>query len=224
MEIPEELQKKILQIKKLPAEEQEEAASKLLTPEEISIIMQMQQQSGTSQCFFCQIAGGKVPTRIVYEDDFVIAFLDKKPANPGHVIVTTKEHYGILPQVPSDRAALLMNVVKSLAGAVFDATNAQGVTILQANGAAAGQTIPHIFFHIIPRFENDKVKIDWKPLELSEKQMEDIQKKIVEKAKHAAVKKPVYDISGKPIEEAKEKKSKEEKPKEKLIKVKSRLP
>jgi len=225
MEIPEELQEKLLEIKKLPPEEQEEAAHKLLTPEEISILTQ---QGDTKACFFCQIAHGQVQARIVYEDDFVMAVLDKNPANPGHTLVMPKEHYPVLPQVPADRAVLLMNLIRTLSGAIFDATNAQGVTILQANGAAAGQTVPHVFFHIIPRFEGDKVKTDWKRMELSEKQLDEIQHRIVEKAKTIALEKPVYDISGKPIEETKTKLAKpSEKPKtqkEKLMKVKRRLP
>ncbi|MEM4247826.1 MAG: HIT family protein [Candidatus Nanoarchaeia archaeon] len=216
----EELQKKILTIKRLPPEEQEKAAREMLTEEEIAMIME---QQGQTTCFFCQIAGGQVPVKVVYEDDFVIAFLDKKPAAPGHTLVIPKEHYAVLAQVPSDRAALLINVVKALSSAVFDAAGAKGVTILQANGAAAGQTVPHVFFHIIPRFENDKVKTEWKTMTLADEQANELQKRIVEKAKSAVTKKQVYDVSGKVIEEKKEKK--EEKPKkEKPIKIKSRLP
>jgi histidine triad (HIT) family protein len=234
MKLSENLQKKILEIKKLSPEEQEKAAHELLTEEEVAMIME---QQGQTACFFCQVAGGQVPVKIIYEDDFIIAFLDKKPANLGHVIVMPKEHYAVLPQVPSDRAALLMNVVKAISGAVFDATGAKGVTILQANGALAGQTVPHVFFHVIPRFEDDKVKTEWKAVEVSDKQMDEIQKKIVEKAKSAVTKKQVYDISGKPIEETRSERSSdgprgtssarekaEKKSKEKLIKVKSRLP
>jgi len=222
-----QLQEKLQEIAKLPKEEQANAAD-MLTEEEIEFLQKQQSASGgKQQCIFCGIVNRQIPTRILYEDDFVMAFLEKNPASPGHTLVIPKEHYEVLPQVPSDRAALLMNTVKVLTGAVFDAVNAQGVTVLQRNGVAAEQVIPHVHFHIIPRFENDKLNLrEWKPVKLEEEQFEEIQKRIIEKAKGKAEKKVVYDTSGMPIEEKGKKETKaEEKPKkEKLIRIKPRIP
>jgi len=219
-----ELQKKLQEIAKMPREEQAKAAD-MLTEEEIEFIQKQQGASGEKpQCIFCKIAAHEIPAKVVYEDDFIMAFLDINPVNPGHTLVIPKEHYEVLPQVPPDRAALIMNTVRILSGAVFEAVDAQGATIMQNNGAVAGQAVPHVHFHVIPRFEGDKVKIDMKPIKLEEKQFEEIQKKIIEKARTKAEKKVVYDISGKPIEEKKEEKKPESTKKEKLIKIKSRIP
>lgn len=219
-----ELQKKLQEISKLPKEEQSEALQSVLTADELAYLEE-QQLAGKAEgkpqaCAFCKIAAGEIPTKIVYEDSFVLAFLDINPAGPGHTLVIPKEHYEVLPQIPDDKAALLINTVKVLAGAIFEATNAQGVNILQNNGKAAGQAVPHVHFHVIPRFENDKIKFDWKPMKLEEKQMDELQERI-SKSASKAVKEVVYDVSGKPIEE--EKKG-HKAPKEKLHKVKPKLP
>ena len=196
------LQEKIQKIAKLPREEQSKAAEDL-SEDEIEFLQKQQQPGDKKQCIFCKIAAHEIPAKVVYEDDFVMAFLDINPAAPGHVLVIPKEHYEILPQVPADRAALIMNTIRILTGAVFDAVNAQGVNIIQKNGEVAGQVVPHVHFHIIPRFEKDKLNFEWKPTKLEEEQFDEIQKRIIEKAKSKAEKKVVYDMSGKPIEEKK---------------------
>lgn len=221
-----ELQEKLQKIAKLPKEEQAKAAEDF-TEEEIEFIQKQQSApGGKTQCIFCKIATHEIPAKIVYEDDFVMAFLDINPAAPGHTLVIPKEHYEILPNVPADRVALLMNTIRILAGAVFEAVDAQGVNIIQKNGAVAGQVVPHVHFHIIPRFEKDKLNFEWKPIKLEEEQFEELQRRIIENAKSKAEKKIVYDISGKPIDETKEEKEiKTGKPKkEKLQRIKPRIP
>jgi len=228
-----ELQKKLQEIAKMPREEQAKAAD-MLSEEEIEFLQKQQSSaSDGKQCIFCRIAAHEIPAKIVYEDDFVMAFLDANPSAPGHTLVIPKEHYDFLPQVPSDRAALLMNTVKILTGAIFEAMEAQGVNVLQNNGAVAGQAVPHVHFHIIPRHEGDKIKLDRPPpIKLEEKQFEEIQKRIIAKAKSKSEKRVVYDISGKPIEAQPETKASDahhgkaaDKPKkEKLPRVKPRIP
>ncbi len=220
------LQEKLQGIAKLPREEQSKAAEDL-TEEEIEFLQKQQSDSGgKQQCIFCKIAAHEIPANIVYEDDFIMAFLDINPAAPGHILVIPKEHHEVLPQVPADRAVLLMNTIRILTGAVFEAVNAQGVNVFQNNGVVAGQAVPHVHFHIIPRFEKDGIKnFEWKPMKLEEKQFEEIQKRIIEKAKEKAEKKVVYDTSGRPIEPEKKEAKTEEKPKkEKLMRIKPRIP
>ena len=98
-----ELQKKLQDITKLPKEEQENAVFQILTPDEIAFLQAQQQKTAKEggNCLFCKISAGEVPAKIVYQDDFVMAFLDISPANPGHVLVIPRDHYEVLPQMPA---------------------------------------------------------------------------------------------------------------------------
>jgi|SRR3989344_4129953 len=205
------LQAKLQQIAGLPPEEQNKKAMEMLSPEEIEFLKS--QQQGGGQCIFCRIAKGEVPAKTIYEDANFLAFLDINPASPGHTLFITKEHVQILPQLSDELGAEALNIIKKLATAVFEGTNAQGINIMQNNGSVAGQAVPHIHFHIIPRFEDDKLKLDWDPIKLSDEQFNEVQKRISEKAKDIG-KKVVYDMSGKMIEEKKTKKEEPKKPEE----------
>lgn len=219
---PEQMQE-LQEIARLPPEEQRQKLSGFmgkLSPGQIEALKQMQTQA-TPQCIFCKISSHEVPAKIVYEDDEFIAFLDIKPANPGHTLVIPKKHYQFLPQMPDDEVARMFTVVKKMAAAVFEATGAEGVEIRQRNGAVAGQVVPHVHTHIIPRFKDDGIATDWAPRQLKEEQFDEMQKRISEKMKDAAPK--VYDMSGKLIEE-KPKQEKGKKKKSKLPKVPPRLP
>ena len=159
------LQAKLQQIAGLPPEEQNKKAMEMLSPEEIEFLKS--QQQGGGQCIFCRIAKGEVPAKTIYEDANFLAFLDINPASPGHTLFITKEHVQILPQLSDELGAEALNIIKKLATAVFEGTNAQGINIMQNNGSVAGQAVPHIHFHIIPRFEDDKLKLDWDPIKFS---------------------------------------------------------
>jgi len=163
--------------KDLTPEQVAEMKKKLegMSPEEI-------QEMVKQQCVFCKIIAGEVPCYKVYEDAKVLSFLDIQPATAGHIVVIPKKHYSVLPQIPDDEAAYLFTAAKQLAGAVFDSVGAQGITIMQNNGAAAGQTVPHVRVHIIPRYPEDKLGLTWKPQEVSEEQFGAIQNTIASKA------------------------------------------
>ena len=107
------------------------------------------------QCIFCQIISGKVQAKKVYEDEKVLGVLDINPANPGHILILTKEHYSIMPQVPEDEISHIFMVVKSLSNTMLRGIDAQGTNIIVANGVAAGQRAQHFMVHLIPRKEND---------------------------------------------------------------------
>ena len=215
-----ELQAKLQQLAGLPPEEQNKKAMEMLTPDEIEFLKE-QQGSGGGQCIFCRIIKGEVPAKTVYEDANFIAFLDINPASPGHTLFVTKEHVQILPQLSDELGAEALNIIKKLATVVFEATNAQGVNIMQANGSAAGQAVPHVHFHIIPRFEDDKLRLDWDPIKLSEEQFKEVQKRISEKTKDIG-KKVVYDMSGKIVKEEKKTKKEELKKPEETPKIRRR--
>jgi len=124
-----------------------------MTPEQMAALAKQ-------QCIFCQIASGKVASRKIYEDEKVVGVLDINPANPGHVLLITKEHYVVMPQIPDDVVAHIGMVAKGISHALLRALKAQGTTIFAANGVAAGQRAQHFMLHIIPRMENDGIGIE----------------------------------------------------------------
>jgi histidine triad (HIT) family protein len=104
------------------------------------------------ECLFCKIAEGEIPAQKVYEDSEHIAFLDINPRNPGHTLVMPKKHYETIIEMPEHEAAEIFRVVKKMAAAVKKGMKADGISIAQSNERAAGQVIPHVHFHVIPRF------------------------------------------------------------------------
>ena len=113
-------------------------------------------------CVFCKIRDGQIPAFKVYEDQRTLAFMDINPLNPGHCLVMTKVHAPtIFDADPADLQAAIV-AAKKVATAVRNAIGADGLNILQANGAAAFQSVPHFHLHVIPRFANDGKGFDWK--------------------------------------------------------------
>ena len=110
-----------------------------------------------NSCIFCKIAQKQAVTSRVYEDEKVMAFLDIRPLNKGHTLVIPKAHYENIFDVPQELNAYLHGVTKQIAIAVKKATNADGITIIQQNGKAANQDIPHLHVHVIPRYEGQKM-------------------------------------------------------------------
>jgi histidine triad (HIT) family protein len=134
------------------------------------------QEQGTPQCIFCHIASGKVASRKVYEDDKVLAVLDINPANPGHVLLLTKQHFVILPQIPDPVVEHLGMVAKGISHALLRALKAQGTNIFVANGIAAGQRAQHVMVHVIPRMENDGLSFALPEHRLKPEELELLQK------------------------------------------------
>lgn len=116
-----------------------------------------------NNCIFCAIAGGEIPSFKIYEDDVVLAYLDINPFSVGHVLVIPKAHSEGLLDTPDETLAAVIVRVKKIAAHVKEALACDGFNILQNNGEAAGQTVRHVHFHIVPRmngeglaFENTK--------------------------------------------------------------------
>ena len=108
-----------------------------------------------SRCVFCRIAADPRASIRVWEDAGVLAFMDQRQANPGHVLVIPKEHCPDIYSLPAGGEAALMGAMARVARAVRDAFEPHGMNIWQSNGAAAGQEIFHLHFHIHPRWEGD---------------------------------------------------------------------
>ena len=116
-----------------------------------------------SDCIFCKIVNKEIPATLVYEDETVLAFMDIGPIVKGHVLVIPKTHYDPVTETPDEIIAQVHLVAKKIAQAQMNALGADGVNIMQNNGAAAGQEVPHLHVHVIPRFNNDGHHWNWKP-------------------------------------------------------------
>jgi histidine triad (HIT) family protein len=112
------------------------------------------------ECIFCKIIAGEIPCDKVYEDDDVLAFLDINPTKPGHTLVVPKKHFLDLLDVDIETLKKIMAAAQKIGAAIKRGLNCGAFNIIQNNGAAAGQIVPHLHFHIIPRDEGDGL-IHW---------------------------------------------------------------
>lgn len=112
-------------------------------------------------CIFCKLANGVIPTNKIWEDDTFTVILDANPAAPGHALILPKQHADNIFSAEDDILAKALPLAKKVAAAVKEVTRCDGVNIQQNNGAAAGQTVNHLHIHIIPRFENDGIDLNW---------------------------------------------------------------
>ena len=110
-------------------------------------------------CIFCKIINKELPSYEVYSNDYVYAFLDINPVNYGHTLVVPKKHYENLEEITEEDLKELIIAVKKIGKAIKDGLNVSGYNIGINNGSVAGQIVPHLHFHIIPRFENDGIKL-----------------------------------------------------------------
>ena len=101
-------------------------------------------------CSFCEIALGKAPASIVYEDQNVLAFMDINPANVGHTLVVPRGHWENIYETPAKVLAEIAVIVKKVSIALKKTVDANGIKVIQLNGRAAGQVVMHIHFHVIP--------------------------------------------------------------------------
>ncbi len=104
-----------------------------------------------NNCIFCAIAAGEIPSFKVYEDDLVLAYLDINPFALGHTLVIPKAHTTGLLDTPPETLKEIIVRVQKVAARIKAALPCDGFNILQNNGASAGQTVPHVHFHIVPR-------------------------------------------------------------------------
>ena len=114
-----------------------------------------------SDCVFCKIRDGQLPSMKLYEDERTLCIMDINPLNPGHCLVLTRTHAAtLLVSDPADLAAAMATAQK-VALAIQEALKPDGLNLLQANGAAAFQSVPHFHLHLIPRWTNDGKGFDW---------------------------------------------------------------
>jgi histidine triad (HIT) family protein len=126
------------------------------------------------QCPFCLIVEGKIETKIVYSDDRFLGILDINPANPGHILLFPKAHFTNLTDMGDDLVSRMFVVAKNLCNALLETLHAKGFNVFLANGQIAGQNVPHVILHLIPRFDQDGVSFRWKPKQMSAEEMQNI--------------------------------------------------
>lgn len=133
-----------------------------------------------SDCIFCRIANGEIPSKEIYEDDKFRVILDLGPAARGHALILPKEHAENLYELPDETAAEAMVLARKIATRLKDKLHCDGLNLIQNNGETAGQTVMHFHLHVIPRYKGDGQKIGWVPGSPSQEELETVRKEILE--------------------------------------------
>lgn len=131
-----------------------------------------------SECIFCKIIAGDLPSKVVYEDRDFYAFLDIFPAGRGHTLVIPKEHHIDIHAIPEDLYGGLAATAKKVADLLQAKLGSAGTTIFQMNREAGWQTVFHIHMHVIPRWDGDALHKPWDIAPASEDDLIEIQKLI----------------------------------------------
>ena len=129
-----------------------------------------------TNCIFCKIANGEIPSKTLYEDDKFRVILDLGPASKGHALILPKEHYANLYELPDETAGEVMKLAKKMAVQMTERFGCEGFNLVQNNGELAGQTVFHFHMHLIPRYKDDGQKIGWKPQEVTQEELEAVVK------------------------------------------------
>jgi histidine triad (HIT) family protein len=116
----------------------------------------------TPDCVFCKIRDAQIPAMKIYEDDRTFAIMDINPLNTGHCLVVTKTHAPTIWDAAVEDLQAAVAAARRVATAVREAVKPDGLNMLQANGPAAFQSVPHYHLHLIPRWTRDGKGFDWK--------------------------------------------------------------
>ncbi len=114
-------------------------------------------------CIFCKIVAGEIPSTRVHEDERTVAFMDVNPGARGHLLVVPREHATDLHAISDEDLAAVARTARDMAAKAVDRLGAEGVNIIQNNGAAAWQSVFHYHVHVVPRWRDDPIKLPWTP-------------------------------------------------------------
>jgi histidine triad (HIT) family protein len=112
-------------------------------------------------CPFCGIAADPSKCELLFEDRLTLAFMDINPANPGHCLVSPRAHYPTVLAITNEAFGAVARTTRRIAVAVDRALTPGGLSLVQANGNLAGQSVPHLHIHVLPRCEGDDLPINW---------------------------------------------------------------
>jgi histidine triad (HIT) family protein len=114
-------------------------------------------------CLFCGIVDGSIPSQTIDSDERTVAFMDINPATPGHALVVPRAHSADLLEISSEDLTATVLASQRLARRMRDVLDADGINLINACGAAAWQTVFHFHIHVVPRYEDDPLKLPWVP-------------------------------------------------------------
>lgn len=114
-------------------------------------------------CIFCQIVAGELPAQVVDEDERTLSFMDISPATRGHALVIPRRHARNLLEIEPEELAATVQAAQRLAKRVSERLGADGVNLLNSCGSAGWQTVFHFHIHVIPRYEDDPLRLPWQP-------------------------------------------------------------
>lgn len=129
-------------------------------------------------CIFCKIVNNEIPSFKIYENDYVICFLDISASTTGHTLVVPKKHFTNIFDIDEENAIEIMKAIRVVSNKLKEKLNVSAVNVINNSGELAGQTVMHIHFHVIPRYENDGIIISPKQTEPNFDLLKQIQEKI----------------------------------------------
>ena len=118
-------------------------------------------EKSVDNCVFCRIVRGELPATVVFEDEATLAFMDIGSVNPGHMLLAARQHVENLQGMEGELAGALFRSACRAAKAIEAVYRPHGISVYQANGTAAGQTVFHAHIHVLPRWENDGLTFTW---------------------------------------------------------------
>lgn len=131
-----------------------------------------------SDCIFCKIINGEIPSATIYEDEEFKVILDRFPANEGHVLILPKVHSADIFEIEPEKAGRLFTLATKVAVQMKNTLGFSHMNVMQNNGTVAGQTVYHFHLHLIPRYEDDGITIAYKPMDLTDAQIEAMRTKL----------------------------------------------
>jgi histidine triad (HIT) family protein len=129
-------------------------------------------------CIFCKVLAGDLPSERIYEDEHTVAVMDINPWTRGHAVVIPRKHAENLFEIEDDELEHVAIAAKRVATTIRDRLDCDGVNLLQSNGAAAWQTIFHLHFHVIPRYEDDPLELPTRPKQASPEELAEVASEI----------------------------------------------
>lgn len=131
-----------------------------------------------SDCIFCKLANGEIPTNTLYEDDTFRVIFDLSPASKGHALIIPKNHFRNLYDIEEETLQKAIVLAKKMAKVMTEEFHADGFNIMQNNEEIAGQSVFHFHMHLIPRYKGDKAIKFWEPKEADAEQLKDMVEQI----------------------------------------------
>ena len=129
-------------------------------------------------CLFCKIVAGEIAATRVDEDERTVAFMDINPATRGHALVVPRAHTRDLLSIDADELAAVASAAKRLAARAKERLGADGINLLNSCGSAAWQTVFHFHIHVIPRYDDDPLKLPWVPRAAEPEEIEQVADRI----------------------------------------------